>query len=465
MSLLKRSPDRIHFIGIGGSGMSGLAEVLFNLGYIVTGSDISITSVTERLTSLGIDIQTKHKASNLGTAEMVVVSTAIDEKNPEIVEAKKLMLPVLARAELLSSLMNMKRGIAVSGTHGKTTTTSILASIMTEAMLDPTFIIGGVINSFATNAKLGSGNYLIAEADESDKSFLMLHPSLEIITNIDADHLGNYEHNMLNLEKAFVDFVKKLPFNGLLIACGDDLVVKKLIPEFTRTVITYGFEDFNDYMIVDYAAKGLTSEYLLRNQLGNEFKILLNLPGKHNALNAAAASILALEEGISVLNIQSALEKFSGIGRRMEFLGEIIQDDKKTIVIDDYGHHPTELKCTIDAIRESYPKQKITMVFQPHRYSRTKDLYKEFVDVLNEVDQLVLLNIYAAGEQKIRGISAYNLMEDVKKKGLKEVNLAESDLVLFQNIQEILGRTGGVLLMQGAGDISNLSGEILQKFT
>ena len=465
MSLLKRSPDRIHFIGIGGSGMSGLAEVLFNLGYTVTGSDISITSVTERLTSLGIDIQTKHKASNLGTAEMVVVSTAIDEKNPEVVEAKKLMLPVLARAELLSSLMNMKRGIAVSGTHGKTTTTSILASIMTEAMLDPTFIIGGVINSFATNAKLGSGNYLIAEADESDKSFLMLHPSLEIITNIDADHLGNYEHNMLNLEKAFVDFVKKLPFNGLLIACGDDLVVKKLIPEFTRTVITYGFEDFNDYMIVDYAAKDLTSEYLLRNKLGNEFKILLNLPGKHNALNAAAASILALEEGISVLNIQSALEKFSGIGRRMEFLGEIIQDDKKTIVIDDYGHHPTELKCTIDAIRESYPKQKITMVFQPHRYSRTKDLYKEFVDVLNKVDQLVLLNIYAAGEQKIRGISAYNLMEDVKKKGLKEVNLAESDSVLFQNIREIVGRSGGVLLMQGAGDISNLSGEILQKFT
>ena len=465
MSLLKRSPDRIHFIGIGGSGMSGLAEVLFNLGYTVTGSDISTTLVTERLTSLGIDIQSMHKASNLGAAEMVVVSTAIDEKNPEVVEAKKLMLPVLARAELLSSLMNMKRGIAVSGTHGKTTTTSILASIMTEAMLDPTFIIGGVINSFATNAKLGSGNYLIAEADESDKSFLMLHPSLEIITNIDADHLGNYEHDMLNLEKAFVDFVKKLPFNGLLIACGDDPVVKRLIPEFTRTVITYGFEDYNDYMIIDYASKELTSEYLLRNKFGNEFKILLNLPGKHNALNAAAASILALEEGISVLNIQSALEKFSGIGRRMELLGEIIQDDKKTMVIDDYGHHPTELKCTIDAIRESFPKQKITMVFQPHRYSRTKDLYKEFVDVLNTVDQLVLLNIYAAGEQKIRGVSAYNLMEDVKKKGLKEVNLAESDSVLFQNIREIVGRSGGVLLMQGAGDISNLSGEILQKFT
>tara|TARA_B100001013_G_scaffold191467_1_gene115602 strand:+ start:6454 stop:7851 length:1398 start_codon:yes stop_codon:yes gene_type:complete len=465
MSLLKRSPDHIHFIGIGGSGMSGLAEVLFNLGYTVTGSDISTTLVTERLTSLGIDIQSMHKASNLGAAEMVVVSTAIDEKNPEVVEAKKLMLPVLARAELLSSLMNMKRGIAVSGTHGKTTTTSILASIMTEAMLDPTFIIGGVINSFATNAKLGSGNYLIAEADESDKSFLMLHPSLEIITNIDADHLGNYEHDMLNLEKAFVDFVKKLPFNGLLIACGDDPVVKRLIPEFTRTVITYGFEDSNDYMIIDYASKELTSEFLLRNKLGNEFKILLNLPGKHNALNAAAASILALEEGISVLNIQSALEKFSGIGRRMESLGEIIQDDKKTMVIDDYGHHPTELKCTIDAIRESFPKQKITMVFQPHRYSRTKDLYKEFVDVLNTVDQLVLLNIYAAGEQKIRGVSAYNLMEDVKKKGLKEVNLAESDSVLFQNIREIVGRSGGVLLMQGAGDISNLSGEILQKFT
>ena len=461
MNPSKKTPNKIFFIGIGGSGMSGLAEVLFNLGYEVSGSDIKESEVTERLEVLGINLSIGHKVTNLDDVDMVIKSTAIEGTNVELTHARKLGLPILERAELLSSLMNMKRGVAIAGTHGKTTTTSILASIMTEAMLDPTFINGGIINSFSSNAKLGTGDYMLAEADESDKSFLMLQPSLEIITNIDADHLINYKNNMNNLEEAFIKFVKKLPFNGLLVACGDDPIIKKLVGSFSRKTILYGFEDHNDYIISNYKTESFTSEFTLSYDKGSVSRLKLNLPGKHNVLNATAASVLAIEEGVSLINIKSALEKFSGIRRRMEFLGNL----GDTVVIDDYGHHPTELKCTIDAIRESFPKQKITMVFQPHRYSRTKDLYKEFVDVLNTVDQLVLLNIYAAGEQKIRGVSAYNLMEDVKKKGLKEVNLAESDSVLFQNIREIVGRSGGVLLMQGAGDISNLSGEILQKFT
>lgn len=464
MSLSKISPKHLHFIGIGGSGMSGLAEVLNNLGYIVTGSDISETSVTERLASLGIKIENIHKPSNLGSADMVVISAAIEENNLELKEARKLSLPVLQRAELLSSLMNMKRGIAVAGTHGKTTTTSLLASIMTEAMLDPTFINGGIINSFATNAKLGSGNYLIAEADESDGSFLLLQPSLAIITNIDSDHLVNYGNDIKNLELAFIEFVKKLPFNGLAIVCGDDVILKKLVPSFSRKVITYGFEDHNDYVIKDYIAKELTSEFSIKTREENIFKIKLNLTGRHNALNALSASILALEEGISVINIQSALEKFSGIARRMQCLGEINQNGKKALVIDDYGHHPTEIEKTIEAIRESYPEKKISMVFQPHRFSRTKYLLKEFINVFQLPDELLLLPIYPAGEKEIEGVNAENLIEGIKVQSSKKVVLARSESEIFIFLEGVLAKGNRILLMQGAGDISDISKKVIERF-
>ena len=464
MSLSKISPKHLHFIGIGGSGMSGLAEVLNNLGYIVTGSDISETSVTERLKSLNIKIESNHKPSNLGSADMVVISTAIDESNLELKEARKLLLPVLQRAELLSSLMNMKRGIAIAGTHGKTTTTSLLASIMTEAMLDPTFINGGIINSFATNAKLGSGNYLIAEADESDRSFLMLQPSLAIITNIDSDHLINYGNDIKNLELAFIEFVKKLPFNGLAIVCGDDLILKNLVPSFSRKVITYGFEDQNDYVIQDYIAKELTSEFSIKTREENIFKIKLNLTGRHNALNALSASILALEEGISVINIQSALEKFSGIARRMQYLGEINQNGKKALVIDDYGHHPTEIEKTIEAIRESYPEKKISMIFQPHRFSRTKYLLKEFINVFQLPDELLLLPIYSAGEKEIEGVTAEKLIKGIEVKTSKKVGLARSEPEIFNFLEGVLAKGNRVLLMQGAGDISNISKKVIERF-
>jgi len=457
MNPSKKTPNKIFFIGIGGSGMSGLAEVLFNLGYEVSGSDIKESDVTERLRVLGINLSIGHKATNLDDVDMVIKSTAIEGTNVELTHARKLGLPILERAELLSSLMNMKRGVAIAGTHGKTTTTSILASIMTEAMLDPTFINGGIINSFSSNAKLGTGDYMLAEADESDKSFLMLQPSLEIITNIDADHLVNYKNNMNNLEEAFIKFVKKLPFNGLLVACGDDPIIKKLVGSFSRKTILYGFEDDNDYIISNYKTESFTSEFTLSYDKDSVSLLKLNLPGKHNVLNATAASVLAIEEGVSLINIKSALEKFSGIRRRMEFLGNL----GDTVVIDDYGHHPTEIRNTILTLRESFPGSEITMVFQPHRFSRTKDLYEEFVEVLQLVEGLILLEIYSAGEKPIDGISSSALLESLKDKGLKNLLLANSTKQALELISSSFSKKKEVLLIQGAGSISDISKKLM----
>ena len=457
MNPSKKTPNKIFFIGIGGSGMSGLAEDLFNLGYEVSGSDIKESEVTERLEVLGINLSIGHKVTNLDDVDMVIKSTAIEDTNVELTHARKLGLPILERAELLSSLMNMKRGVAIAGTHGKTTTTSILASIMTEAMLDPTFINGGIINSFSSNAKLGTGDYMLAEADESDKSFLMLQPSLEIITNIDADHLVNYKNNMNNLEEAFIKFVKKLPFNGLLVACGDDPIIKKLVGSFSRKTILYGFEDHNDYIISNYKTESFTSEFTLSYDKDSVSHLKLNLPGKHNVLNATAASVLAIEEGVSLINIKSALEKFSGIRRRMEFLGNL----GDTVVIDDYGHHPTEIRNTILTLRESFPGSEITMVFQPHRFSRTKDLYEEFVEVLQLVEGLILLEIYSAGEKPIDGISSSALLESLKDKGLKNLLLANSTKQALELINSSFSKKKEVLLIQGAGSISDISKKLM----
>ena len=457
MNPSKKTPNKIFFIGIGGSGMSGLAEVLFNLGYEVSGSDIKESDVTERLRVLGINLSIGHKITNLDDVDMVIKSTAIEGTNVELTHARKLGLPILERAELLSSLMNMKRGVAIAGTHGKTTTTCILASIMTEAMLDPTFINGGIINSFSSNAKLGTGDYMLAEADESDKSFLMLQPSLEIITNIDADHLVNYKNNMNNLEEAFIKFVKKLPFNGLLVACGDDPIIKKLVGSFSRKTILYGFEDHNDYIISNYKTESFKSEFTLSYDKDSVSHLKLNLPGKHNVLNATAASVLAIEEGVSLINIKSALEKFSGIRRRMEFLGNL----GDTAVIDDYGHHPSEIRNTILTLRESFPGSEITMVFQPHRFSRTKDLYEEFVEVLQLVEGLILLEIYSAGEKPIDGISSSALLESLKDKGLKNLLLANSTKQALELINSSFFKKKEVLLIQGAGSISDISKKLM----
>ena len=410
MNPSKFALNNIHFVGIGGSGMSGIAEVLFNLGYKITGSDKAESDITNRLSNMGIDIAYKHTSSNLKNAEMLVVSSAISENNPEIQEAKRNSIPILARAEMLSSLMNTKRGIAIAGTHGKTSTTSMIASIMSEANLDPTFINGGIINSFNSNAQLGKGEYLIAEADESDQSFLLLQPSMSIITNIESDHLVNYQNSFENLKLAFLDFIKKLPFNGMAIVCGDDPVIKELLPEFSRPYITYGFNQYNDYVLSNYHSKDFKSSFNLKSESEN-LDLSLNMLGRHNALNAAAASVLCIQEGIPTEVINSSLKNFMGINRRMQVLGKIAINGSSCILLDDYGHHPSEIKSTIESIRESFPNKELNMVFQPHRFTRTKDLFLEFVNVLMQVDNLTLLDIYSAGEPSIKGISSKALMK------------------------------------------------------
>tara|TARA_X000001036_G_scaffold294885_1_gene274056 strand:+ start:1415 stop:2806 length:1392 start_codon:yes stop_codon:yes gene_type:complete len=453
--------SKIFFVGIGGSGMSGIAEVLINLNYEVSGSDISDSEIIDRLRSMGAEIHIGHAASNIDTADMIVISSAIDHGNPELIAAKLKGIPVLARAEMLSSLMNMKRGIAIAGTHGKTTTTSLVASIFTEASLDPTFINGGIINSFASNAKLGKGDYLVAEADESDQSFLMLQPSVSIITNIEEDHLINYGNDFENLRQAFLSFVKKLPFDGLLIACGDDPEVQKLLPQCSRPNVTYGFDEINDYVISNYEPTEFRSQFLL-TYASQSIHIDLNMLGRHNALNASAACVLAIEEGIDTSIIQVALKNFMGISRRMQVVGNMKIKNSNLILIDDYGHHPSEIKNTIESIRESHPKKKLTMVFQPHRYSRTKDLFEEFIEVLQLVDQLILLDVYPAGEDSIKNYESKDLLKKLKDTTLN-VSLSEESKVNIA-IEESLENHEGIILMQGAGNISKISESLMKAY-
>ncbi len=462
MNPSKYSLNNIHFVGIGGSGMSGIAEVLYNLGYKVTGSDKKASDITKRLTDMGIEINFDHSASNLKEAEMVVISSAISEDNPEVKEAKQRFIPVLARAEMLSSLMNAKRGIAIAGTHGKTTTTSIVASVMTEAGLDPTFINGGIINSFNSNAQLGKGEYLIAEADESDKSFLLLQPSISIITNIEPDHLTNYDNNFQNLKIAFLDFIKKLPFNGIAIVCGDDPIIRELISEFSRPYITYGFNADNDFVISNYSSNDFKSSFNLRSESEN-LDLTLNMLGRHNVLNAAAAVVLSIQEGISKEVISHSLENFMGINRRMQVLGKLSINGSSCFLVDDYGHHPTEIKSTISSIRESFPEKEINMVFQPHRYTRTKDLFFEFVEVLIGVDNLVLLDIYSAGEDKIKGINSRELMKRIIERGFNKVEILNSSIEIIQYLEDQINHDS-VLIIQGAGNISEISTEIKNRY-
>ena len=445
----------IHFIGIGGSGMSGIAEVLNNLGYLVSGSDNSNSPNTIRLENLGINIYYDHKSENLDGVEMVVRSTAILDDNPEILEAKRRSIPVLARAEMLSSLMNNKRGIAVAGTHGKTTTTSLIASIMSHAQLDPTFINGGIINSFNSNAQLGKGEYLIAEADESDKSFLLLQPSISVITNIEPDHLINYEDNFDNLKNAFLEFIKKLPFNGISIVCGDDPVISELKTSFQRSHISYGFDPKNDYVLSEYESDGRKSTFKITSNL-NSIDITLNMLGRHNALNAAAAIVLCLLENIPVTVIKESLEGFMGIDRRMQILGEQVNEKSSKVYIDDYGHHPTEIQKTIEAIKNSYPEHNLTMVFQPHRYTRTKDLFNEFIQVLKDVDNLILLDVYPAGEKPIKGIDSSIIKKSLEDSGFSNVELVENKDLVLKRIADSPD-INTVFVFQGAGDISSIN--------
>ena len=462
-----RRVRRIHFVGIGGAGMGGIAEVLLNEGYQVTGSDIANNAMTERLAASGAyifighesDNIASHSQHNLASASVVVVSTAINEGNPEVAYAKENRIPVVRRAEMLAELMRFRHGIAIAGTHGKTTTTSLIASIYAEAQLDPTFVIGGLLNSAGTNARLGASRYLIAEADESDASFLHLQPMVAVVTNIEADHMETYGGDFAKLEATFREFLHNLPFYGLAVVCADDPVIEKLIPEIGRQVLTYGFSADSDVQITDYHQKGQQSFFNIQRKNSEPLAICLNLAGKHNALNAAAAIAVACDDEIDDKAIVKALADFAGIGRRLQQYGEFETGNGQVLLMDDYGHHPTEVQATIDALRAGWPERKLVMAYQPHRYSRTRDLYEDFVSVLSQVDKLLLLEVYSAGEEPIAGVDSRSLCRSIRQRGQIEPVYVETP----QQLAAILAgqiEDGDLVITQGAGNIGAIAREL-----
>ena len=453
--LAMRRVERIHFVGIGGAGMGGIAEVLVNEGYNVSGSDIAPNAVTERLITLGATVSFGHDAANIQGASVVVVSSAINQANPEVAAARELRIPVVRRAEMLGELMRFRHGIAVAGTHGKTTTTSLLASIFAQAGTDPTFVIGGLLNSAGSNARLGAGRYLIAEADESDASFLHLQPLATVITNIEADHMDTYQGDFEKLKATYLEFCHNLPFYGVAVVCIDDQVLRGLLSQIGRTVLTYGFSDDADYVISEFSQTGTQSRFLITDPDANQREVILNLPGKHNALNATAAFALARDEGISEQAILQALRKFEGIGRRFQQYGEFDTGNGKVLLLDDYGHHPTEVAATIAAVRAAWPDKRLVMAYQPHRYTRTRDLYEDFAKVLSSVDTLLLLEVYAAGEAPIAGADSRSLCRSIRSRGtLEPIYVAEPN-ELAASLATVL-QDGDVVLTQGAGNIGAL---------
>jgi UDP-N-acetylmuramate--alanine ligase len=447
-----RRVKQIHFVGIGGAGMGGIAEVLAYEGYKISGSDIAENPVVKRLRSLGAEIFIGHQQGNIYGASVVVVSTAIKADNPELLAAQQARIPVVRRAEMLAELMRYRHGVAVSGTHGKTTTTSLIASIYGQAQLDPTFVIGGLLNSAGTNAKLGQSRYLIAEADESDASFLHLQPMVSVVTNIEADHMATYQGDFEVLKDTFVRFIQNLPFYGTAVVCLDDPVIEELIPRFARQTVTYGFHEQADVRISNFSQCVNRSEFLVHRINKPAMQIQLNLPGKHNALNAAAAIAVAMEDDIDDSSISTALSEFAGIGRRFEQYGEFETGRGKAILVDDYGHHPTEVQATIDAARAAWPDKRLVMAYQPHRYTRTRDLYEDFVRVLAQVDQLLLLDVYPAGETAIAGADSRSLCRTIRQCSDKEPLFVASPESLPAMLAQIID-DGDLVLTQGAGNI------------
>ncbi|MBF67350.1 MAG: UDP-N-acetylmuramate--L-alanine ligase [Gammaproteobacteria bacterium] len=450
----------VHFVGIGGAGMCGIAEVLIHEGYQVSGSDIAEGATVERLRDLGARVMIGHAAQNVDNADVVVASSAVGDSNPEVREARGRRVPVVPRAEMLGELMRFRQGIAIAGTHGKTTTTSLAASLFAEAGLDPTFVIGGLLNSAGSNAQLGSGNYVIAEADESDASFLQLQPLTAVLTNIDGDHLAFYDNSFDKLRETFLSFVHNLPFYGLLVACIDDPEVRRLLPDVQRQTVTYGFSPDADFRAENFHQEGPRSSFTVRHR-GQALDITLDLPGRHNALNALAAVALATEEGIAAESITQGLAGFAGVGRRFEFVGEFAADDGAFVLVDDYGHHPTEVAVTVSAARECWPGRRVVMVYQPHRYTRTALLFDEFVRVLSDVDVLILADVYAAGEVPIEGARGEDLYAAIAAPNVHFVEFLESAPSLLEEIVE----PGDVVLTQGAGKTSQLAGELKNRWS
>lgn len=459
---MRHKVKRIHFVGIGGAGMSGIAEVLANQGFDVSGSDLAESATTRRLAALGVRIAIGHAADNAAEADAVVVSTAIAEENPEVVMARSRHVPVVPRAQMLAELMRIKQGIAIAGTHGKTTTTSLVASCLAGGGLDPTFVIGGRLVSAGANAQLGAGDFLVAEADESDASFLFLSPVISVVTNIDADHMETYGHDFSRLKQAFVDFLYRLPFYGVAVVCGDDANVREILPRVAKQVVTYGIDSEANFRAENIVADGGVMRFDCVRKNGNESRlsIVLNLPGRHNVLNALAAIAVATEVGVGDTAIIRALGEFKGVGRRFQRYGEVAatrgdNEGGKFTLIDDYGHHPVEMAATISAARAAFPGRRLVLAFQPHRYTRTRDCFEDFVKVLSSVDVLLLAEVYAAGETPIVAADGRTLVRAVRVAGKVEPVFVEDISGMMQTIRDTV-QAGDVVITMGAGSIGTV---------
>ncbi len=452
----------IHFIGIGGTGMSGIAEVLLNLGYSVSGSDIKISSTTDRLRELGIQITIGHQRENVTQVDVVVISSAIDRSNPEIDEAYQQRIPVIPRAEMLAELMRFRFGIAVAGTHGKTTTTSLTASLLAEGGLDPTFVIGGRLNSAGTNAQLGSGNYLVAEADESDASFLYLQPMIAIVTNIDHDHMETYENSYSRLKETFVEFLHHLPFYGLAVLCLDDEGVREILPSLSKPMMTYGVHEKADFRATNIRQDGMYTHFTVQRR-GDyaPLEVTLNMPGWHNMLNSLAAIAVATKLGVDDYAIQRSLNAFKGVGRRFQIQGDFPVKNGVVTFVDDYGHHPREVAATLEALKQAYPSRRSIIIFQPHRYTRTRDLFEDFVQVLAGVDVLILMDIYSAGESVITGADGRSLSRAIRLRGQVDPIFVEHWEDLPKLLVGII-HENDVILTMGAGNVGQIATQLPQ---
>jgi UDP-N-acetylmuramate--alanine ligase len=467
---VKYKVNRVHFVGIGGAGMSGIAEVLLKLGYQISGSDAAESATTHRLREMGAQVYIGHRPRQIRGADVVVISTAIKHDNPEIAAAREEHIPVVPRAMMLAELMRLKQGIAIAGTHGKTTTTSLVASVLAEAGEDPTFVIGGRLNSAGANAKLGSGDFLVVEADESDASFLHLQPVVSVVTNIDVDHMETYNHDFSGLKRTFIDFLQRLPFYGAAVVCTDDKAVSEIMPLVSRRLVSYGLTGDPDIRASDIRHANGRMHFrverkrkLLRKGQKAKLDVWLNLPGEHNVLNAMAAIGVAQEIGLEDDAMLAAFKNFQGVGRRLQRYGDIKLGTGRTVtLVDDYGHHPVEMRVTLDALRGAFPKRRLVLAFQPHRYTRTRDLFDNFVDVLSTVDELVLAEVYAAGEQPIAGADAKALYKAISKASQVKASLV-SRIVDMPDALRAVAQDGDLIVTMGAGSIGTVPGMIAKE--
>ncbi len=462
---MKHAIRHIHFVGIGGAGMSGIAEVLLNQGYRISGSDLGESTVTRRLVALGAQVFLGHDAAHIEGADAIVTSTAVKEDNPEVVAAHAKLVPVVPRAVMLAELMRMKKGVAIAGTHGKTTTTSLVASVLAEAGLDPTFVIGGRLNSAGANAALGSGEYIVVEADESDASFLNLLPVISVVTNIDADHMDTYGHDFGNLKTAFVDFLHKMPFYGAAVVCVDDAAIREILPQIARPITSYGFAEDAQVRAINVRAVDTQMHFTVQRRNGVELPdldVVLNLPGNHNVLNALAAIGIAVELGVPDEAVQQALAEFKGVGRRFQRYGEAALPSGGTCtVVDDYGHHPVEMAATLSAARGAFPGRRLVLAFQPHRYTRTRDCFEDFVKVIGQADAVLLAEVYAAGEAPIVAADGRSLARALRVAGKLEPVFVDDIAAMPQAVLDN-ARDGDVVLCMGAGTVGAVAGRVIE---